>query len=97
MDSRETVSVSGRELEAAKRATNERTTSSAVRTALRFTAKYYGRPAYALALDLDRLHPDTLKSMQNHKAGRTRSFGSAKECFETLRAESGTKVRNKVA
>lgn len=97
MDSREYVSVSGRELEAAKRVTGQRSTRSAVRAALRFTAKYYGRPAYALGLDLNKLHPDTLKSMENHKAGRIRTFASAKECFDALRTESRAKVRKKIA
>ena len=67
--------------------TGQRSTRSAVQAALKFTAKYYGRPAYALALDLDKLHPDTLKSMENHKAGRVHIFAGAKECFDALRQQ----------
>lgn len=43
------------------------------------------------------LHPDTLRSVRNHEAGRVRWARNADELFATLRAEVAAKARKKAA
>lgn len=91
------VAVSDRDLEAAKHATGTRDARATVRAALRFAAKYGGRPAYAMGLDLDTPHPDTLTAIMDFKTGRFTRHRTAAESISALRAQIAAKAKKKAA